>query len=69
MRWLAKTPAAENKVILVTGERMKELVTRLYKAFGLRPTDKEVELPTGLSNEFYCYTSFECDEWKWLSEA
>lgn len=74
VRWLAKpSPApsssssssAPNRLIVCTGERMEELVTRLYRAFGVRTTTYEPVHARGLSNEFYCYASFECGEWRW----
>lgn len=74
VRWLAKpSPApsssssssAPNRLIVCTGERMEELVTRLYKPFGVRTTTYEPVHAQGLSNEFYCYASFECGEWRW----
>lgn len=61
-------PAAAPRVILCTGERMEALVTKLYRSFGLRTTDWEPAHARGLSNEFYCYASFECDRWKWRTE-
>jgi hypothetical protein len=52
------------KVILVTGERMESLVTKLYKSFGLRTTTFDV-VHKGLRNEFNCYANFEGEAWKW----
>lgn len=69
VRWLARSGGASPPaVIICTGERMASLVVKLYKTFDLRPTDREVEHPTGLSNEFWCYANFECEQWKWKSE-
>lgn len=68
MRWMAKAQPAGadgNKLILCTGERMETLVTKLYRSFGLRTTNWEPAHARGLSNEFYCYSSFECEAWKW----
>lgn len=42
-------------------------MTKLYRSFSLRTTDWE-PVHVGLSNEFYCYASFECDRWKWKAE-
>lgn len=54
------------KLIACTGERMEELVvTKLYKSFGLRTTTYEPVHARGLSNEFYCYANFECEDWSW----
>ncbi|RFU24224.1 hypothetical protein B7463_g12120, partial [Scytalidium lignicola] len=56
------------KLILCTGERMENLVTKLYRPQGLLTTTFEPAHSKGLSNEFYCYANFECDAWKWRSE-
>ncbi|CAN8105012.1 unnamed protein product [Discula destructiva] len=68
VRWLATTPSLDAKLVLCTGERMESLVTKVYKTFDLRTTDKEVVHARGLSNEFYCYANFECEGWKWKGE-
>ncbi|TPX09577.1 uncharacterized protein E0L32_009178 [Thyridium curvatum] len=74
VRWLAKpsptlssssSSTSQNRLVVCTGERMEELVTRLYKSFGVRTTTYEPVHARGLSNEFYCYASFECGEWRW----
>lgn len=59
-------PSLDNatKVLLVTGERMESLVTKLYKSFGLRTTTYDV-VHKGLRNEFYCYANFEGEAWRW----
>ena len=48
---------------------MAPLVTKLYRAFGLRTTTYEPVHARGLSNEFYCYASFESADWAWRDEA
>lgn len=53
------------RLVVCTGERMEGLVTRLYRAFGLRTTDFEPAHARGLSNEFYCYANFESPSWGW----
>ncbi|SPQ25834.1 cd3cdb60-8906-4b92-ba3e-48abd6aa44b3 [Thermothielavioides terrestris] len=55
------------KLIVCTGERMEPLVTRLYRALGLRTTDYEPRHAGGLSNEFYCYANFVAADgcWGW----
>ncbi|KAJ4415561.1 Protein-lysine N-methyltransferase efm5 [Gnomoniopsis sp. IMI 355080] len=68
VRWMAKAASADTKLILCTGERMESLARRLYKSFGLQTTDYEVVHARGLSNEFYCYSNFECGDWKWKAE-
>ncbi|KAJ2897843.1 putative N6-adenine methyltransferase-domain-containing protein [Zalerion maritima] len=56
-----------NKVIVCTGERMESLVMeKLYKPLGVRTTSYEVVHARGLSNEFKCYSNFECDDWQWV---
>jgi hypothetical protein len=52
-------------VIVCTGERMSDVVTRVYRAFNLRATDYEPVHARGLSNEFYCYANFESESWGW----
>lgn len=68
VRWMSK-PASEvpvgQRIIVCTGERMETLITKLYKPFGVKTTSYEPVHARGLSNEFYCYASFECDQWKW----
>lgn len=45
---------------------MEELVVnKLYKSFGLKTTTYEPVHARGLSNEFYCYANFECEDWTW----
>ncbi|KAJ4388014.1 Protein-lysine N-methyltransferase efm5 [Gnomoniopsis smithogilvyi] len=68
VRWMAKAASADTRLILCTGERMESLARRLYKSFGLQTTDYEVVHARGLSNEFYCYSNFECGDWKWKAE-
>lgn len=55
---------ASGKVIVCTGERMEPLINRLYKPMGIKTTTFLPKHDKGLSNEFYCYTNFECDDWK-----
>ena len=44
------------------------VTTKLYKSLGLKTTNYEVKHARGLSNEFYCYANFECEEWKWKQD-
>lgn len=65
---MSKSPsvAGGTKLIACTGERMEELVVnKLYKSFGLKTTTYEPVHARGLSNEFYCYANFECEDWTW----
>lgn len=63
---MAKADAG--RVIVCTGERVKEVVNKVYKAFGVKTTTYEPIHARGLSNEFYCYANFECEHWTWLAE-
>lgn len=49
------------KLVLSTGERMREIIQRNYPE--TRLTSFLPEHKNGLSNEFRCYASFECDHW------
>nr|XP_036582330.1 nadh-ubiquinone oxidoreductase 39 kda [Colletotrichum truncatum]KAF6790990.1 nadh-ubiquinone oxidoreductase 39 kda [Colletotrichum truncatum] len=70
VRWMMKPDvASKGRVIVCTGERMENLVTKVYKAFGVKTTTFEPKHARGLSNEFYCYANFECKDWKWRMEA
>lgn len=68
-RFLAKTwsPSSEQvlRFISCTGERMESNILRLYQTIGVKTTTFEPEHSKGLSNEFRCYSNFECDVWKW----
>lgn len=63
----AKTKSGDLKYRLIscTGERMKDLVLENYP--GTHVTDFYPEHKNGLSNEFRCYASFECPQWKFES--
>ncbi|KAF6819648.1 Protein-lysine N-methyltransferase EFM5 [Colletotrichum plurivorum] len=66
VRWMMKPDAAsKGRVIVCTGERMESLVAKVYKAFGVKTTTYEPKHARGLSNEFYCYANFECQDWVW----
>jgi NADH dehydrogenase (ubiquinone) 1 alpha subcomplex subunit 9 len=47
---------------------MQDIVTRVYRSFGLRTTDYDPVHARGLSNEFYCYANFESESWGWRGE-
>ena len=53
------------RFISCTGERVGEIITRLYGKAGVETTTFEPEHSKGLSNEFRCYANFECAAWKW----
>lgn len=80
VRWLSKTwgnppgqsstekqdvNISSSRLIVCTGERMETLVNKLYRPPGVTTTTFEPVHAKGLSNEFYCYANFECDDWKW----
>ncbi|KAF2176388.1 hypothetical protein K469DRAFT_723235 [Zopfia rhizophila CBS 207.26] len=77
VRWLAKSWApmdSSNKpesfhLIVCTGERMETLIEKLYAKAGMRTTTFEPKHAKGLSNEFRCYSNFECDAWKWVTKS
>lgn len=60
--------AKTGKVISCTGERMQTLIEKLYKPMGVKTTTYLPVHAKGLSNEFYCYSNFECDAWKWKKQ-
>lgn len=65
---LGKTKFGDDKFKLIssTGERMKEVVKLNYP--GTEVVDFLPEHKNGLSNEFRCYASFECKEWKFAPD-
>ncbi|ODV98095.1 hypothetical protein PACTADRAFT_47917 [Pachysolen tannophilus NRRL Y-2460] len=50
------------KFISCTGERMQDLIKKIYPDSHI--TTFFPEHKNGLSNEFRCYASFECESWK-----
>jgi len=73
VRWLSKSwgspqAALDSKLIVCTGERMEALITKLYRPQGIATTNFEPVHSKGLSNEFFCYANFECEQWKWRVE-
>jgi len=72
VRWLSRSWGAvadseqsRPRLIVCTGERMASLVNRLYRPQGIATTTFEPIHAKGLSNEFYCYANFECNDWSW----
>ncbi|KAI5806271.1 putative N6-adenine methyltransferase-domain-containing protein [Geopyxis carbonaria] len=57
------------KIMLCTGERMRELVERLYRQAGLRATGFEVVHKKGLSNEFRCYSTWESERVRFAQDG
>ncbi|KAF2813695.1 uncharacterized protein BDZ99DRAFT_485863 [Mytilinidion resinicola] len=74
VRWLAKSwttaSAGSNpfRLIVCTGERMENLIGKLYSKTGIQTTSFEVKHAKGLSNEFRCYSNFECSAWEWATK-
>ncbi|PMD20508.1 hypothetical protein NA56DRAFT_749481 [Hyaloscypha hepaticicola] len=71
VRWLSKSWGAaadlrstESRLIVCTGERMENLMNKIYRSQGIQTTTFEPVHSKGLSNEFFCYTNFKCDQWK-----
>ncbi|KAK0853111.1 Protein-lysine N-methyltransferase efm5 [Friedmanniomyces endolithicus] len=71
VRYLSKSWAADNgtsdglRFISCTGERVGEIIARLYGKTGVKTTTFEPAHSKGLSNEFRCYANFECSAWTW----
>ncbi|RNJ53810.1 hypothetical protein D7B24_001333 [Verticillium nonalfalfae] len=70
VRWLAspRVPTT-GRVIVSTGERMRDLIAKVYRSFGVKLTTFEPKHARGLSNEFCCYASYECQLWTWQQMA
>ncbi|KAG4439552.1 hypothetical protein IFR05_004951 [Cadophora sp. M221] len=75
VRWLSKSwgvapeqRSTNSRLILCTGERMETLINKLYRPQGIATTTFEPVHSKGLSNEFFCYTNFECEKWKWKED-
>lgn len=56
-----------SKLITCTGERMKSNVLNNYS--DVHVTDFFPEHKNGLSNEFRCYSNFECKQWKFAKDS
>lgn len=75
VRWLLKSwssgvtnsgGAANPRLIVTTGERVAELLGRLYRGVGMRATNFAVRHRKGLANEFLCYASFQSPRLRFL---
>ncbi|KAK6837887.1 hypothetical protein PG987_006168 [Apiospora arundinis] len=63
IRHITKSTNPEQvRAIICTGERMQDLVLRLYKSFGMRTSTYEPEHHE-LQNEFLCYANYEGSKW------
>lgn len=52
------------KTIVCTGERVSDIVQKVYP--GTRVTTFYPMHANGLSNEFRCYSNYECESWKFV---
>nr|POE98318.1 protein-lysine n-methyltransferase efm5 [Quercus suber] len=64
-RYLARSWDDKLRCISCTGERMETVIHKVYAQAGVKTSTFEPEHSKGLSNEFRCYTNFECEDWKW----
>ncbi|PQE27719.1 hypothetical protein CJF31_00009944 [Rutstroemia sp. NJR-2017a BVV2] len=55
----------DSRLIVCTGERVGDIVNRVYRPQGIATTTYLPVHSKGLSNEFYCYANYECEHWKW----
>ncbi|KAL7271207.1 Protein-lysine N-methyltransferase efm5 [Rhizina undulata] len=79
VRWMTKPWTAPKKggssepdpavrIMVCTGERMRELVEKLYRPAGVRGTSFDVQHANGLSNEFMLYSSFQSERFQYLKD-
>ncbi|KAL9050794.1 MAG: hypothetical protein Q9162_006415 [Coniocarpon cinnabarinum] len=68
VQWLVKPALSSGtelvRLISCTGERMADLILRLYSKFGMQNTNFTPKHAKGLSNEFRCYANFTCTSWE-----
>ena len=71
VRWLSApsaTPESEGpRLIICTGERMHDLVLRLYP--GTRVTTFDPQHTNALGNEFRCYANYQSSDWVWRESS
>ncbi|KAI9643308.1 Protein-lysine N-methyltransferase efm5 [Ciborinia camelliae] len=65
MSWGQEDSASPSKLIVCTGERVGEVVNKLYRPQGIATTTFLPVHAKGLSNEFFCFANFECEHWTW----
>ena len=73
VRFLSKPASPDSvvpstRIIVCTGERMNELVLRLYPGIVTTTYDPQ-HAQNRLSNIFRCYANFESEAWSWRQEA
>ncbi|KAI5789919.1 putative N6-adenine methyltransferase-domain-containing protein [Pyronema domesticum] len=57
------TPVQRTRIMTCTGERMKDIVRKLYKQAGIQITTLEVRHANQLNNDFRCYANWENKYW------
>ena len=71
VRWLSTSGTTVDsggpRIIVCTGERMQDLILRLYP--GIRVTTFEPEHTNSLGNEFRCYANYQSRDWGWKESA
>ncbi|CAO1602854.1 Protein-lysine N-methyltransferase efm5 [Xanthoria calcicola] len=68
VRWLSRTGAEEARIIVCTGERMTDLIHKLYR--GIKTTTFQPKHSQDrLSNDFRCYANYESDVWGWAGST
>ncbi|ESZ96777.1 N(6)-adenine-specific DNA methyltransferase [Sclerotinia borealis F-4128] len=65
MSWGQADSASPSKLIVCTGERVGDVVNKLYRPQGIATTTYLPIHANGLSNEFFCFANFECEHWTW----
>jgi hypothetical protein len=64
----AESEVRQPRIMLCTGERMKDLVLRLYRPAGVMTTALDVRHHNKLNNDFHCYSNFEHGEIRFLEK-
>ena len=71
VRWLSTSSATADsgglRIIVCTGERMQDLILRLYP--GIRVTTFDPKHINALGNEFRCYANYQCRDWVWRESS
>lgn len=65
VRWMLRKSedrTDQHRTIVSTGERMASTIAKVYPDTSM--TDFFPQHANGLSNEFLCYASFDCEKWK-----
>jgi hypothetical protein len=71
VHWLSRlsqdSESSATRLIVSSGERMREVVMKLYESDGIHTTDLELVHTRGLSNEYMCYANFKSDLWQFIN--